>query len=56
MAACRCGEQHAVRNVAMQGFGSKDSLILRDGTREVEKFRRFDSAWGFVHLHLLLSL
>ena len=40
MAACRCGEEHAVRNVAMQGLGSKDPLNLRDGTRKVERFRR----------------
>ena len=45
-----------MRNVAMQGFGSKDFLNVRDGIREVEKFRHFESAWGFVNLHLPLSL
>ena len=40
----------------MQGFGSKDFLNLRDGTREVEKFRHIDFTWGFVNLHLPLNL
>ena len=56
MAACRCGEEHAVRNVAMQGLGSKDSLNLRDGTRKVEKFRRSIVRGGFKNTSAFASL